>query len=209
VNRGALRLPLASEVSASAPSAGVHLGIGQAGPVTLRLFRQVPTRIAVIGALQVAQLLAIRAAAGGTAVLVLTGRANLWSAAVAHGRSSRVSPHGPDALQLAGTPGVIVDDRPEAARGLGEAGAFQCRLELRTPATPQDLAGLAQADAVLLGRVGAELAAAVPGVFGVAPAHPAHLTSLADGAVAVLRRGALDYVTLDPTAAEASLLRAG
>jgi hypothetical protein len=208
VNRGALRLPLAPGVTASAPGAGVHLGIGQAGPVALRLFRQVPTRIAVVGPVQAAQLLAIRAAAGGTAVLVLTVREHLWSAAIAHGPSSRVSPPGPNALQLAGTPGVIVDDRPEAARGLGEAGEFQCRIELRAPTTQQDLAALAQADAVLLGRVDAELAAAVPGVFAVAPAHPAHLTSLADGVVAVLRRGALDYVTLDPTAAEASLLRA-
>lgn len=187
----------------------MHLGIGQGGPVALRLFRAAPTRIAVVGAVPAVQLLAIRAASGGTAVLVLTGREQLWSAAIAHGPASRVGPPGPGALQLAGTPGVIVDDRPEVPRGLGEVGEFQCRFEMRTPATAQDLAALAQADAMLLGRVGAELAAAVPGVFGVAPAHPAHLTSLADGVVAVLRRGALDYVTLDPTGAEAPLLRAG
>jgi hypothetical protein len=55
----------------------------------------------------------------------------------------------------------------------------------------------------------ADLAAAVPSIFGVAPAHPAHLTSLAEGVIAVLRRGALDYVTLDPTPSEAALLRCG
>jgi hypothetical protein len=207
VIRGALQLPLPETVAAAAPRSGVHIGAGQAGPVALRLFRRTGTRVAVVGSVEAAQLIAIRAATAGAAVLVMTGREAMWSAAIAHGLDSRLTPPASGSGQLAGTPGVIIDDRPEESRGVGEIGPWQCRVDVRIPQTSSELASFGNADAVLLGRVSAELAAAIPSIFGVAPAHPAHLTSLADGTIAVVRRGALDYVTLDPTPAEAALLR--
>ncbi|MEO8888633.1 MAG: hypothetical protein ABI301_06210 [Jatrophihabitantaceae bacterium] len=202
-----LQLPLQGPLAAAAPRSGVHLGAGQAGPVALRLFRRTGTRIAVIGTVEAAQLIAVRAATAGAGVLVMTRRDGLWSAAVGSGPDSGISAPGPVAGPLAGRPGVIIDDRPEESRSVGEVGAGQCRVDVRQPQTSAELASFANADAVLLGRMSAELAAAIPAIFGVAPAHPAHLTSLADGTIAVVRRGALDYVTLDPTPAEAQLLR--
>lgn len=209
MSRGQLTLSLVPGIASAAPRSGAHLGIGQGGPVALRLFRQIPTRLAVVGAIEAAQLLAIRAGSVGASVLVMTRREAMWGPVVAHSPDGRVTPPAAGAAQLARPQGVIVDDRPEETRGTGEVGEWQCRMDIRTPTSAAELASLGYADAVLLGRVDAELAAAVPAVFGVAPAHPAHLTSLADGVVAVLRRGALDYVTLDPAPREAALLRAG
>jgi hypothetical protein len=207
VGRGVVRLPAAERMHSSAPVSGVHLGAGRSGPIALRMFRRAGTRIAVVGAPGAAQLLAVRAASGGTPVLVMTSRERVWSPALAHGPQCRITAPARGAAQSSATPAVIVDDRPEERRGLGEVGPWQCRIDVRTPLEPAELASLSPADAVLLGRTTAELAAALAVAFGVAPAHPAHLTSLVDGRIAVVRRGALDYVTLDPTPAEASVLR--
>jgi hypothetical protein len=207
MSRGLLYLPLAPGLASAAPRSGSHLGIGQAGPVTLRLFRQAPTRLAVVGAVEAAELLAIRAASVGATIVVMTRRDSMWGPAVGHSPDGHVVAPGPGATQSVTGQAVIVDDRPEEPRGTGEVGDWQCRLDVRTPRTGSDLASLGNADAVLVGRMDAELAAAVPSIFAVAPAHPAHLTSLAEGVIAVLRRGALDYVTLDPTPSEAALLR--
>lgn len=209
MSRGVVHLPLSLGVASSAPRSGAHLGIGQAGPVALRLFRPGPTRLAIVGAVEAAQLLAIRAASIGASILVMSRRESIWGPAIAHGADSRVTPPSAGPALFAEAHTVLVDDRPEEARGTGEAAAWQCRMDIRSPRTALDLGSLGHADAVLLGRLDADLAAAVPAIFGVAPAHPAHLTSLADGVIAVLRRGALDYVTLDPTPAEAGLLRVG
>ncbi|MGI8762156.1 MAG: hypothetical protein ACR2LF_12855 [Jatrophihabitantaceae bacterium] len=202
MTRGVLQLPSPMGLSAGAPVSGVHLGTGQRGQVTLRLFRGRPTRVAVVGATAAAVLLAVRAAAAGASVVVSSERGAAWSSALAHAVDARVVEQR-SAPSAAGGPTLLVDDRPGEARGLGEAGAWQCRVDLRSPGTRADLASLTAADVVLLGHIPAELADYVPALFVVPPAQ---LTSLGGGTVALVRRGSLEHVSLDPSASEAGLL---
>jgi hypothetical protein len=203
--RGVAHRPLPPGLKSPAPRSGLHLGSTQSGPCTVRLFRPSGTRVAAVATLAPVQLLALRAAALGVAVRVLTARPQAWEPLLAAGPDARTLPAGAD-VPLAAGPSLVVDDRPEHPRRLGEAGAWRCRIDVRTPVTSADLRTLTAADVLLVGGLVPDLAIAATAGLGVSVPHLSQLTAPAQGTVTVLRRGGIDYVTLDPSAAERTVL---
>jgi hypothetical protein len=205
-----------------APPTGVAVGRGAAGTVHLRLFRPSGTRV-VLGAgrdaVRAAHLLALRAAASGIPVEVVTARPQMWQPLIGHGPGSRIRTPDEPARPSAG-PMLLIDDRPGDAASqcaLGGVRAWQCRLEVRGPAPESDptagvadepLGSVARADLVVLGAVSPEIAAGAVAAFGVSPEVGEVLPHLEPGTCALLRPGRVDYVALDAGAAEQALLDA-
>lgn len=205
MTRGVATIHLAPDMRISAPRSGLHLGAGVSGPVTLRLFRPTGTRVAAVSALVPVQLLVARAASGGIQVRVLTARPGAWQPLLARGTDAAALPPG-SALPPPTGASLLVDDRPGDARRLGDTVAWRCRIDIRAPVSGGDLRTLLGADVLLVGSLPPDLALAATSGVGVSVPHLSQLTTPAAGTVTVLRRGGVDYVTLDPTADEAQLL---
>lgn len=188
-----------------APQTGVHFGTGTDGPLSLRLFRPVGTTIAALSGVQPARLIALRAAMGGSTVRVISSRPQVWTPVLRFGADARVAPPGA-AVPVTAGPMLIVDDRPSETRSLGEAGEWQCRVDVRTPWTPADMAAYSAADVLLVSMLSAEMAAVVGSMFGLGQAATA-LTTLRPDLVGVVTRGRLKIVTTPLSAAEAPVLR--
>lgn len=207
-----------------APPTGVAVGRGSSGTVHLRLFRQSCTRVVVggNGGLRAAQLLAVRAATSGIPVDVVTARPQMWQPLIGHGPGSRIRTPADPVRPTAG-PMLLVDDRTvssldidaaAAQRPLGDVRPWQCRLEIRGPATGQPTGGpaaetlgsVAGAHLLVLGAVPQGVAARAVAAFGISPEVGEVLPQLEPGTCALLRRGRLDYVALDAGAAERALL---
>jgi hypothetical protein len=171
----------------------------------MRLFRPTGTRVAAVATLAPVQLLALRAAVVGVAVRVLTARPQVWEPLLSAGPDARTLPVGSDVAPVVG-PSLVIDDRPDQARRLGETGPWRCRIDVRTPVTSADLRTLTAADVLLVGGLVPDLAIAATAGLGVSVPHLSQLTAPAQGTVTVLRRGGIDYVTLDPSAAERAVL---
>jgi hypothetical protein len=205
VTRGALRVHFPAGATVAAPPSGVRLGVGRCGPVLIRLFRSGGTRIVLAAGVLPAQLIAVRTAASGAAVQLITARPPLWEPLLRHGADTHIV--GPGApLPAQSGPTLLIDDRPAEVRGAGEVPPWQCRLDVRTHWTPSELATFAHADVVVLGTMAGALAAQVASVFDVAREATGPMVTLAPGSFALLRRGRLEYVSLDPTPAEATVL---
>jgi hypothetical protein len=205
VTRGSVRVRFAPGAAVAAPPSGVRLGVGRSGPVLLRLFRSGGTRIVLAAAVLPAQLIAIRTAASGAAVHVVSVRPQLWHPLLQHGADAHI--FGPGApLPPQSGPTLLIDDRPAEVRGAAEVPPWQCRLDVRTHWTPSELATFAHADVVVLGTTAGPLAAEVASVFGLPMQATAPMATLAPGSFALLRRGRLEYVSLDPTPAEVQVL---
>lgn len=192
---------------ASAPVSGVQLGTTDSGPVALRLFRISGTRIALASAMLPAQLMAIRAAAAGTPIQVVTSRPQFWQPLVPDGPGLRVVPT-VDLLGAFGGPSLLVDDRPGQTRGTHEPQPWLCRLDVRTDWGPGELPSFAYADLAILGGIPADFTGTVASVFGVPPHATERLAHLEPGMCALLRRGRIEYVALNPTPAERQVLDA-
>jgi hypothetical protein len=205
MTRGAVRVQFAAGAAVAAPPSGVRLGVGRSGPVLLRLFRSGGTRIVLAAGVLPAQLIAVRTAASGAAVQVVSVRPQLWHPLLRHGADAHI--FGPGApLPPQGGPTLLIDDRPAEVRGAAEVPPWQCRLDVRTHWTPSELATFAHADVVVLGTIAGALAAQVASVFGVPIEATGPMATLDPGSFALLRRGRLEYVSLDPTPAEAHVL---
>ena len=205
MTRGALQVHFAAGAAVAAPPSGVRLGVGRSGPVLIRLFRSGGTRIVLAAGVLPAQLIAVRTAASGAAVHVITVRPQLWQPLLRHGADAHI--FGPGApLPPQSGPTLLIDDRPAEVRGAGEVPPWQCRLDVRTHWTPSELSTFAHADVVVLGTIAGALAAQVAAVFDVAREATGPMATLAPGSFALLRRGRLEYVSLDPTPAEAQVL---
>ena len=205
MTRGLATIPIAPGMRVAAPRSGLQLGLGPNGPVTLRLFRQTGTRVAAVSALPAVQLLAARAAAGGIQVRVVTARPRQWQPLLARGADAAAVPLTSELPPPSG-PSLVIDDRPEIPRRLGETVAWRCRIDIRTPASSADLRTLVGADVVLVGALLPDLALAATSGMGVSVPHLSQLTSPPAGTVSVLRRGGIDVVTLDPSGEEAQAL---
>jgi hypothetical protein len=205
MTRGIATIALAPDTRVTAPRSGLHLGRGTSGPVTLRLFRHSGTRVAAVSALVPVQLLAARAAQGGLQVRVLTARPRHWQPLLA-GRADAAAVPPNSELPAPTGPSLVVDDRPEETRRLGDTVAWRCRIDIRTPASGADLRTLIGADLLLVGGLLPDLALAATSGMGVSVPHLSQLTAPAAGTVTVLRRGGIDQVSLDPTAEELQLL---
>jgi hypothetical protein len=205
MRRGAVRIRLSADAAVAAPPSGVHLGVGPGGAVSLRLFRSSGTRIGLAAPVAPAQLLAIRTATAGAAVQVVTARPQLWGPLLRHGSETHIVRPG-QALPPTGAPTLIIDDRPDEARSTAEVRPWHCRLDVRTRWTPADLPALAHADVAVFGPVPPALTDAVAAAFSVSAADSAPLATLSAGVFALLRRGRLEYLSLDPTPAETQVL---
>lgn len=189
----------------AAPQSGVHLGTGQSGAVSLRLFRLMGSRIVLAARVLPAQLIAVRAAAGGTSVQVVTSRPQLWEPLLQTSRTSAVL-RSADALAQLGGPVLFIDDRPAEARSPLEIRAWQCRIDIRTQWTPAELAAFAHTDLTIFGAVPSDAAKTICATFGLPATAADPLTRLDAGSFGMLRRGHLEIVSLNPTPAEGQVL---
>jgi hypothetical protein len=201
VSRGLATISVAPGLRIAAPRSGVQLGVGPNGPVALRLFRPTGTRVAAISALVAVQVLAARAVAAGVQVRVITARPREWQAWLAGGPDAAVVTAAGEVPPPSG-PSLVVDDQPDQARRLGDPVAWRCRVDIRTPATGADLRTLTAADVLLAGALVPDVALAAASGMGVSVPQLARLTEPAPGTVAVLCRGGIEYVTLDPAPGE-------
>jgi hypothetical protein len=104
---------------------------------------------------------------------------------------------------------LVVDDRPTEIGALGDAGPWQCRLDIRALMSQADLGAVAHADVLVLGQVGAAIADALAATMSLSMSLIGQLAGLGPGAVALVARGTMRYVSLDPSEAEAQLLAQG
>ena len=132
------------------------------------------------------RLLVLRAAGSGVATRVLTPRPAFWQP-VLRGPNAQTLPAG-TALGASTGPALVVDDRPDEVRRLGDTVAWRCRIDVRAAGAPADMRALAQADLLLLGQVQPDLALAATSSLAVSLPSLAQLTGLPRGTVAVLRR---------------------
>jgi len=194
--------------TAPAQSSGIRVGSRRTTPVDLRLFRPQGTRIAVLSGAVPVQLLTMRAATVGAVVRVQSPRPQAWGAVVRHGFDVSIAPPGAG-FPPPGTPDapvLIVDDRPAEVGGLGEAGPWQCRLDLRSVATLSDLSSLGRAELMLFGQVSSAVATALASMMSLNMSLVGQLSALGPGTVALVWRGGIQYVDLDPSEAERQVL---
>ena len=206
MKRGAVGVQLAAGTSVAAPTSGVHLGRGTAGPVSVRLFRLTGTTLSVAGSVLPAQVIALRAAAAGTPVQVVTNRPQLWQPLLpaSSGRTYLVA--STEQQHAVGGPSLIIDDLPTQGRGRNESRPWQCRVDIRSDWVVSDLAAFVYADLALLGPVPPALTRQVAQSFRVPQDQVERLVYLEPGVLTVLRRGRLDTVALDPSPAERAVL---
>jgi hypothetical protein len=208
---GSISVAIRAGDEAPAQPSGVHIGLRRERPVALRLFRPQGTRVAVLASAVPAQLLAMRAASVGAMIRVQSPRPQAWGPVLRHGANVTVAPPGAG-LPPPGTPHapvLVVDDRPTDAGGLGDAGPWQCRLDIRALMSSADLGAIAHADVLIFGQLTAAIANALPDMMGLPVSQTGQLTALGPGSVALVSRGVIQYVTLDPTQAEGQLLAQG
>lgn len=208
MRRGIAGIELAPDAAAAPPASGVYLGNGHGGPVRLRLFRLPGTSAVSVSALACSQLIAVRAAAAGTPVQVLTGRPDTWQGLTFDSQVLRIYaatdlPPPPDG------PSLLVDDRPPQARRAVATAPWQCRLDVRTEWSRQEIASFAHANLTVFGILPADLTAVVASAYRIPQHAAAGLAHLEPGVVGLARRGLLELVRLDPTQAESGALDPG
>jgi hypothetical protein len=206
VKRGIVGVRLPEGTVVAAPRSGVVLGAGETGPLALRLFRLSGTRVIAASAGPAVQLLVVRAAAAGTPVHVVTGRPAAWTPLLTADRSAYVVVTAPEMLVPTGGPSLLVDDRPVSGRSPIELRPWQCRVDVRTDWTAADLSTFGYTDLTVFGTLPPELTASVVSAFALPAALGERLAYLEPGVNALVRRGRLELVALDPSPAERQLL---
>ncbi len=203
---GMIGVRFSTRAQVSAPASGVRLGSGPDGAVQLRLFRVSGTRVVIAGRLVAAQLIVVRAAAAGTPVQVVTRRPEQWAPLLRHDTSTHLVT-GTAVGQMPGGPTLVVDDQlGGAAGGTAEVTPWQCRIEVRQDWQPPELRAFARTDLTLFGLTGEDAIPRIAMAFAV-PVHALHgLTRLDTTSFGVLRRGRVEYVTVDPSEAERRVL---
>lgn len=205
---GSMQVAIRDGDEALAQPSGIRVGMRRERPMSLRLFRPQGTRVAVLASAVPAQLMALRAASVGATVRVQSPRPQAWGPVVRHGANVSVAPPGAG-LPPPGTPHapvLVVDDRPTEAGGLGDAGPWQCRLDIRALMSPSDLGALAHADVLVFGQVSSAIASTLATMMRLSMALVGQLPALGPGSMALVSRGTIHYVALDPTQAEGQLL---
>lgn len=205
MKRGVIGIELAADVEIAAPRSGVQLGTGTGGAVSLRLFRMGGTRIVLATRVLPAQLIALRVAAAGSSVQVVTSRPQLWEPILGSAPTCQVVS---DSQRLAtrSGPRLLVDDRPVQACGPLDLAPWQCRIDVRTQWTPSELTGFTHSDLAIFGAVAQNAARPIAAMFALPRGAADRLDRLDAGSFGVVRRGRIEYVSLNPTAAEARVL---
>ena len=193
---------------------GVVIGVDEDGfPAVLGLNRPSAYDIALVGGLWTAQVLALRAAATGTRIVVETGRPDAWASlerALGGGRLAlhevgRVPPPGASAA----SPVVVVRDcgmRPP--RGRAVPGPWRSVVTLLPYLGPAAPGLLGKASLVGVQRVSPEEAEEVGHLMRLPADAVGALPALEDGATLWCTRRECRLVTTRPTDAESGLLGA-
>jgi hypothetical protein len=213
MNNGLPGIQLLPDEAIAAPRSGVAFGRAGGGPVQLRLFRPTGTRLVLGTGLAPVQLLVLRASAATVPVDVITTRRRAWEALLPAAPGARL--RGPsEPPRPGGGPALLVDDRPldpgaRAGSGPADARPWQCRVEVRgewhaaePAAAAAALRGFAAATLTVLARLPQPAAERVVTVFGLPRGSVEALSSLGERSFALLRRGHIGYVTIDPNPGE-------
>ena len=200
---------------------GVVLGRDQRDqPMTVRLFRDRLTQVALVTCGYVARLIAVRALATGAAVHVATSLGQRWEPVIStapQARAMLVSPGAPlPAGASPGTPLLRCDDIGPAASpplpdGGGAVGAWQTRIVVQDLIPATAVATLRAYDLLVLQRVRPELVQPLQSTFGLPAQLADALPALPDDMVVMLAPGAPGRATavwLAPTEFETWLLGA-
>jgi type VII secretion protein EccE len=202
----ALRVPLGA--------AGLMIGPNRRRePVTVRFFRPSPTRAMLVGGVQSAQLLTLRALALGARVVVQTGRPPSWErffrnlggpndslAIVAPGQPLAVPP----ATQV--RPLMMVVDVGPVGADRSPGYPWQTTLVLREDLSPVDIDALGHADIALLQPTTAEAAALAVSVLGLSDSQREALSRPVAGLIGVVHRRSVRWASLGTAPLEQQLL---
>jgi hypothetical protein len=208
--------------TATAPLDAVELPLGTAGlmiganrhglPVTVRLFRPEATRIVLVGGVRAAQLIALRAMALGTRVVVQTARPRAWEPFVrgvgVPGGAIAMVPPGRPAGGAVGSPLhpllLVLDAGPVAVDPTPGPG-WQATLVVREELTTADADTLARSDLAVLQPLDPTEAAVAGDALGLGGSAQ-WLTRIREDMVAVVNRRALRWALITPTPVEAQLI---
>lgn len=193
---------------------GVVLGRDDAGaPVIVRLLRPEPTRVALVGGWWSARLIAFRMLGVGARVVVRTTAPNMWAGlGEAAGAADRVQLIAPgSAVELVGGAGngpvLQVDDV-----GLGGApdrpnlGPWRTQLTLLPQLTSHGAQVLAEAQLVMVQRLGQPDAELATGVLRLPEQTAGLLQQMHDDMVAIVGGGADRYAWFAPSVVERQVL---
>jgi type VII secretion protein EccE len=197
---------------------GLMMGVNRHGePITVRLFRPEPTRVALFGGLRYAELVALRALALGADVVVQTGRPQAWEpfirAVSGPADSLTLAPPNRPLELVPSTPLrpqlVLVDVGPVGAMGVPVVeAAWRATLVVRDDLGPQDGDVLARADLVLLPPLTPPEAEVAGNVLGLSQLA-GHLPRIRSDMVGVVvGRRTLRWALLAPTPIEQQLVGA-
>lgn len=174
-----MRAPAQTLAALELPVGGAGLVIGRDRhnePITVRLFRPEPSRVAVFGGLRYAQLMALRGLALGAQVVIQSSRPQVWEpflrgvsgptegiTLVPPGRPAEYAPATPLQPQL-----VIVDIGPVGATGVPVVeAAWRATLVVRDDLAAHDVDILARANLVVLAPLSPPEAEVAGGALGL------------------------------------------
>jgi hypothetical protein len=197
-----------------------HLRIGMAGgiilgadrqqaPVTVRLFRPLPTRTTLVGRPDTGQLLAFRALGVGARVLVVTSDPTAWQpfaeTAARHGDPAAVlAPDQP--WSLAGTaarPVLVIHDLDTVSPGVMPApGPWQAHVTILRHLVATGVPALQASDLVVLQRLTPEAATLAGRALHLPGSSTQFLQVMAESMVALVTQGTERYVWLSQTDVE-------
>ncbi|MFC4107220.1 hypothetical protein ACFOX0_14960 [Micromonospora zhanjiangensis] len=205
VSRSAL-----TQFRVSGRGTGLILGADQhKSPVSVRLFRPQPTRVALVGGAWASQLVAFRALALGTRVAVITNQPHGWQGFGERvtGRTDRMSVYGAEQqVTLSGTaaqPVLIIQDL-----GLGGSarsvplGPWQTQLTVLRTLDRSGLPAVQDADLVLLQRIAATEAPFVTSALRLPTNSVRYLQTMADDMMALVAGGTDHYLWFAQTDVE-------
>jgi hypothetical protein len=185
------------------------------GPVVIRLFREQPTEVVLVGGGWAARLLVLRAFGLGARALVRTafqGWEGFGQTAAGQDERLRVGRGEPVVPKGSATPHqpmLLVDDLGEGQPPSRPAlGPWQSRLTVLRQLTAFGLPLLAEANVVVLQRLSQEETTAAAAVLGLAGDTARLLQMMYDDMLALIGGGVNRYLWTAPTESEAAILGA-
>jgi len=189
---------------------GLILGADrQQRPVSVRFFRPAPVRVALVGSVWAAQLVAFRALALGARVTVVTAEPHAWHSfgERSTGRSDRVvitaaeRPIAPSATAL--RPALVIYDLGVAgARSPQPLGPWQTQLTVLRQLDQAGAPAVQDCDVVLLQRLGGTEAGLLSDALRLPPQSTQFLQVMPDDMVALVSGGAERYLWFAQTDVE-------
>jgi hypothetical protein len=200
-------------VTPSVPS-GLLLGTdAERGPVVIRLFRDQPTDVVLIGGGWAARLVVMRAFGIGARVLVRSsyqGWEGFGQTAAGQDERLRVGRGEPVVPKGAATPHqpmLLVDDLGEGSvESRGPLGPWQTRLTVLRRLTAFGFPLLAEANVVILQRLTTEETSAATAVLGLAGETARLVQMMYDDMLALIGGGVNRYLWTAPTESEVAIL---